>query len=108
MRVSPTAMKLDTYTTPRRALALADDESDAFVMQPAVPVLRRCAESCAQAPARDLCLKSFSRTTGRAHHIAQNPHEQARGAEIEDIASILELIRPLEQSGTLRGDHESA
>ena len=33
--------------------------------------------------------------------IAQNPYEQARGAEIEDIASILELIRPLEQSGTL-------
>ena len=29
--------------------------------------------------------------------IAQNPYEQARAADIEDIASILELIRPLEE-----------
>ena len=33
--------------------------------------------------------------------IAQNPYEQARPAEIEDIASIVELIRPLEDSGIL-------
>ena len=33
--------------------------------------------------------------------IAQDPYEQARGAEIDDIASIMELIRPLEESGAL-------
>ena len=33
--------------------------------------------------------------------IAQNPYEQARAAEIEDIASIFELIRPLEENGAL-------
>ena len=38
--------------------------------------------------------------TRRFRLAAQNPYEQARGAERGD-ASILELIRPLEQSGTL-------
>ena len=33
--------------------------------------------------------------------IAQNPYEQARSADINDIASIVELIRPLEDSGAL-------
>jgi len=33
--------------------------------------------------------------------IAQNPYEQARSAEIDDIASIVELIRPLEEAGAL-------
>lgn len=33
--------------------------------------------------------------------IAQNPYEQARSADIDDIASIVELIRPLEESGAL-------
>jgi amino-acid N-acetyltransferase len=33
--------------------------------------------------------------------IAQNPYEQARPADIDDIASIVELIRPLEDSGAL-------
>ncbi len=33
--------------------------------------------------------------------IAQNPYEQARAADINDIASIVELIRPLEDSGAL-------
>jgi amino-acid N-acetyltransferase len=33
--------------------------------------------------------------------IAQNPYEQARPADIDDIASIVELIRPLEESGAL-------
>ena len=33
--------------------------------------------------------------------IAQNPYEQARTADIDDIASIVELIRPLEDSGAL-------
>ncbi|MDG2461377.1 MAG: amino-acid N-acetyltransferase [Luminiphilus sp.] len=33
--------------------------------------------------------------------IAQDPYEQARPAEIDDIASIVELIRPLEDSGAL-------
>jgi amino-acid N-acetyltransferase len=33
--------------------------------------------------------------------IAQNPYEQARSADISDIASIVELIRPLEDSGAL-------
>jgi len=33
--------------------------------------------------------------------IAQNPYEQARSADINDIASIVELIRPLEESGAL-------
>ena len=33
--------------------------------------------------------------------IAQNPYEQARSAEINDIASIVEVIRPLEDSGAL-------
>ena len=33
--------------------------------------------------------------------IAQNPYEQARAADINDISSIVELIRPLEDSGAL-------
>jgi amino-acid N-acetyltransferase len=33
--------------------------------------------------------------------IAQNPYEQARTADIDDIASIVELIRPLEDTGAL-------
>ena len=33
--------------------------------------------------------------------IAQNPYEQARSADIDDIAGIVELIRPLEESGAL-------
>ena len=33
--------------------------------------------------------------------IAQNPYEQARSADINDIASIVEVIRPLEDSGAL-------
>ena len=33
--------------------------------------------------------------------IAQNPYEQARSADINDIASIVELIRPLEDNGAL-------
>ena len=33
--------------------------------------------------------------------IAQNPYELARAADIDDIASIVELIRPLEESGAL-------
>ena len=33
--------------------------------------------------------------------IAQNPYELARAANIDDIASIVELIRPLEDSGAL-------
>ena len=33
--------------------------------------------------------------------IAQDPYEQAREAGIDDIASIVELIRPLEESGAL-------
>ena len=33
--------------------------------------------------------------------IAQNPYELARAANIDDIASIVELIRPLEESGAL-------
>ena len=33
--------------------------------------------------------------------IAQNPYEQARQAHIEDIAGMLELIRPLEEAGAL-------
>ena len=33
--------------------------------------------------------------------IAQNPYELARAADIDDIASIVELIRPLEDSGAL-------
>ena len=33
--------------------------------------------------------------------IAQNPYEQARSADINDIASIVELIRPLEDTGAL-------
>ena len=33
--------------------------------------------------------------------IAQNPYEQARPADIDDIAGIVELIRPLEDSGAL-------
>lgn len=33
--------------------------------------------------------------------IAQNSYEQARSADIDDIASIVELIRPLEDSGAL-------
>ena len=33
--------------------------------------------------------------------IAQDPYEQAREAGIDDIASIMELIRPLEESGAL-------
>ena len=33
--------------------------------------------------------------------IAQNPYEQARSADINDIASIVELIRPLEDRGAL-------
>ena len=33
--------------------------------------------------------------------IAQNPYEQARSADINDIASIVELVRPLEDSGAL-------
>ena len=36
--------------------------------------------------------------------IAQNPYEQARSADINDIASIVELIRPLEHSGALVPD----
>ena len=84
------------------ALALADDEQ------------RRLRDAacrvCAQGVARSHVL-SYTREgslleelfthDGSGTLIAQNPYEQARGAEIEDIASILELIRPLEQSGTL-------
>lgn len=33
--------------------------------------------------------------------IAQEPYEQAREARVDDIASIMELIRPLEESGAL-------
>ena len=33
--------------------------------------------------------------------ITQNPYEQARSADINDIASIVELIKPLEDSGAL-------
>lgn len=33
--------------------------------------------------------------------IAQDPYEQAREAGIDDIASIMEIIRPLEESGAL-------
>ena len=33
--------------------------------------------------------------------IAQNPYELARAADIDDITSIMELIRPLEDSGAL-------
>ena len=33
--------------------------------------------------------------------IAQNPYELARAADIDDIASIVELIRPLEEIGAL-------
>ena len=84
------------------ALALADDEQRR---------LRDAAcRACAQGVARSHVL-NYSREgslleelfthDGSGTLIAQNPYEQARGAEIEDIASILELIRPLEQSGTL-------
>ena len=84
------------------ALALADDEQRR---------LRDAAfRACAQGVARSHVL-SYTREgalleelfthDGSGTLIAQNPYEQARGAEIEDIASILELIRPLEQSGTL-------
>ena len=84
------------------ALELADDEQRR---------LRDAAcRACAQGVARSHVL-SYSREgslleelfthDGSGTLIAQNPYEQARGAEIEDIASILELIRPLEQSGAL-------
>ena len=84
------------------ALELADDEQRR---------LRDAAcRACAQGVARSHVL-NYSREgslleelfthDGSGTLIAQNPYEQARGAEIEDIAGILELIRPLEQSGTL-------
>ena len=84
------------------ALALADDEQRR---------LRDAAcRACGQGVARSHVL-SYTREgslleelfthDGSGTLIAQNPYEQARGAEIEDIAGILELIRPLEQSGTL-------
>ena len=55
---------------------------------------------------RDSACRSCTSGVARSHDgsgtlIAQNPYEQARSADINDIASIVELIRPLEDSGAL-------
>ena len=49
----------------------------------------------------DALLEELFTHDGSGTLIAQNPYEQARSADINDIASIVELIRPLEDSGAL-------
>ena len=49
----------------------------------------------------DALLEELFTHDGAGTLIAQNPYEQARSADIDDIASIVELIRPLEDSGAL-------
>ena len=49
----------------------------------------------------DALLEELFTHDGSGTLIAQYPYEQARSADINDIASIVELIRPLEDSGAL-------
>ena len=84
------------------ALALADDEQRRL----RDAACRACAHGVARSHVLSYAregslLEELFTHDGSGTLIAQNPYERARGAEIEDIASILELIRPLEQSGTL-------
>ena len=49
----------------------------------------------------DALMEELFTHDGSGTLIAQNQYEQARRAQIDDIASIVELIRPLEDSGAL-------
>jgi len=49
----------------------------------------------------DALMEELFTHDGSGTLIAQNQYEQARRAHIDDIASIVELIRPLEDSGAL-------